>query len=307
MVDPRLRLRHLRCFLETARRGSLSAAAEAMNVSQPAASKTLKELEEILGVTLFDRARKRLSVTAAGRVFQRHVGNSLLELARAQDLVRDTPKEMQRLAVGALPTAATDLLPRAAIAFRASVPDCMLRVTSGPNWLLMSQLREGTLDLVVGRMASAKVMEGLTFRPLYAESIVAVVRADHPLLASADPMAELAAMPLVLPPPGAVIAPLVRRFLSQNGLDPHGHGIETVSLAFGRRFVQRTDAVWFISRGVVADELARGALAALDIGEALMGGPVGVSLREDGTARPEQEALFRMLEKVAADQNGRPI
>ncbi len=74
MLDPRIRLRHLRCFLETARLGSLSAAADVLNVSQPAVSKTIRELEEVLGKPLFDRSHRRLTMTAVGRVFQQHAG-----------------------------------------------------------------------------------------------------------------------------------------------------------------------------------------------------------------------------------------
>ncbi|MEC9197039.1 MAG: LysR family transcriptional regulator, partial [Pseudomonadota bacterium] len=72
MIDPQIRMRHIRCFLETARLGSLSAAADALHVSQPAASKTIKELEDILGVALFDRSGRRLTLTRAGSLFQRH-------------------------------------------------------------------------------------------------------------------------------------------------------------------------------------------------------------------------------------------
>ncbi|MDO7732803.1 MAG: LysR family transcriptional regulator, partial [Paracoccaceae bacterium] len=65
MLDHRIRLRHLRCFLETAQLGSLSAAARVLRISQPAASKTIRELEDILGRALFDRAARRLSLTSA--------------------------------------------------------------------------------------------------------------------------------------------------------------------------------------------------------------------------------------------------
>ncbi len=188
MIDARIRFRHLRCFLETARLGSLSAAADALNVSQPAVSKTIRELEEVLGKALFDRTRRRLSLTTVGRVFQQHAGAAMAELSRAQSLVMDTPSQITRLSVGVLPTAATSLMPRAALAFRDAFPNCLLRVSTGPNWLLMSQLRESSLDLVVGRMGTAEVMQHLSFHHLYSEDIVAVVRPDHPLTTEAQPL-----------------------------------------------------------------------------------------------------------------------
>lgn len=299
MIDPRIRLRHLQCFLDTARLGSLSAAAQAMNVSQPAASKTIRELEDILGCALFDRSGRRLVLTPAGRVFQQHVGSALIELSRAQALVRDVPRASTRLAVGVLPTAATELLPSAALTFREDYPDCLLRVTTGPNWLLMSQLRDSSLDLVVGRMSTAKVMEGLTFKQLYQERIVAAVRPGHPLLDMKNPIDDLADYPLVLPPPGAVIARVVRAFLARHGVVPETHAMETVSLAFGRKIVQSSDAIWFISEGVIANECTDGSLRTLNLHDEMFGSPVGVSLREDGRMTDERKALLAALEVAA--------
>jgi LysR family pca operon transcriptional activator len=295
MLDARIRLRHINCFLETARRGALSEAAAALNISQPAASKTIKELEEILGKPLFDRSGRRLVLTQSGRLFQQHGGAAILELGRAQELVRDAPPQVTRLAVGVLPTAATEFLPKAALAFRASNPNCLLRVSTGPNWLLMSQLREGQLDLVVGRMSSAEVMAGLSFTPLYAEQISAVLRVDHPLLREREPMQALGSYPLILPPPGAVISPLVRAFLSRHDIGTEGIAFETVALAFGRKVVQRSDAVWFISQGVVQDEVEAGRLATLDLPE-MPGGPVGISLRSETIQREEIKVLIAALE-----------
>lgn len=299
MLDHRIKLRHLRCFLEIARLGSLSEAARELNVSQPAMSKTIRELEDILERQLFDRSSRRLALTPAGRIFQQHTGAGIIELGRAQDLVQAAPRQQKRIAAGVLPTAATNLMPRAALKFRASTPDCLLRVSTGPNWLLMSQLREGTLDLVVGRMSTAKGMEGLTFRQLYSEMIGAIVRPGHPLQDHPDAQDKLAEYPLILPPPGAVIAPLVRAFLSRRAVPPLSHEFETVSLAFGRNLVRASDAIWFISLGVVANELADGSLCSLAINEDLFGGPVGISMREDGGMTQEQQRLIAALEEAA--------
>ena len=89
MIDRRIRLRHLNCFIETARLGSLTAAAQALRISQPAASKTIRELEKILGCRLFDRGSRHLFLNAAGRAFEQHVRTGLAELKRGQDVVRE--------------------------------------------------------------------------------------------------------------------------------------------------------------------------------------------------------------------------
>lgn len=300
MIDQRIRIRHIHCFLETARLGSLSSAANTMKVSQPAASKTIRELEDILGQQLFDRSGRRLVLTASGRLFQQHGGAAMLELERAQDLVRDTPPKSTRLKIGVLPTAATDLLPRAALDFQERHTNCLLRVSTGPNWLLMSQLREGQLDLVVGRMSSAEVMAGLSFTPLYAEKISAVVRPGHPILDFVQPLEQLENYPLILPPPGAVISPLVRTYLTGNGVRLNSTTFETVALAFGRKVLQNSDAIWFISHGVVQDEVASGGLTLLPLSN-LPGGPVGISMRSEAIQQEEMQTLITNLERAVAE------
>jgi LysR family pca operon transcriptional activator len=299
MLDSHIRMRHLRCFLETARLGSLSAAADVMHVSQPAASKTIRELEDILGVPLFDRSGRRLVLSSAGKVFQQHAGAAMVDLTRAQDLVREAPRSHTRLAVGTLPTAATDMFPTAALAFQKSHPECLLRVTTGPNWLLMSQLREGALDMVVGRMPPVGALDGLSFQQLYSEIVVPVVRPDHPLLHPNWQIAQLAEYPLMLPPSGAVIAPMVRAFLHNNGLHTPQPVFENVSLAFGRKVVQKSDVIWLISQGVVAEELRLGTLKALPLKDDLLGGPVGVSMRAQTVITEEQKALLAALIETA--------
>ena len=93
LLDPRIRLRHLNCFIETSKQGSLTGAAKALKISQPAASKTIRELETVLGCPLFDRSGRQLSLNPAGKVFQERVTAGLNELAHAQI-------EVRRLAAG---------------------------------------------------------------------------------------------------------------------------------------------------------------------------------------------------------------
>lgn len=299
--DAHLRLRHLRCFLEIARAESVSVAADRLNITQPAVSRSLKELEEILGVQLFDRVGRGLRLNEAGRVFQSHAAASMTELMRGHDRLAKEGGATVRLSVGALPTASTDLLPRAALMFRQEAPNVRLHILTGPNWLLFNQLRDGTLDLVVGRMPEGEASTGVTFQQLYIEDVVLVCRPDHAILSARAPEPEIGRFPLILPPKGAVISGTVDRYLASIGLPEMRGAFETVALPVGRKIVQSSDMLWFISRGVVAEELRLGTLVAVDLASPLLSGPVGISVSRSAPLSVERSILFECLRVCAGD------
>lgn len=296
-----LRLRHLRCFLEVARVESVSVAAGQLSLTQPAVSRSVKELEDILGVPLFDRIGRGLRLNEAGRIFQSHAAASLTELMRGHDRLASDSAASVRLSVGALPTAATDLFPSAALRFRTEMPTVRLHILTGPNWLLFNQLRDGSLDLVVGRMPEGDAATGVTFQQLYIEDVVLVCRPDHPILETLSVEENIRQFPLILPPKGAVIFGTVDRYLSSIGLPEMRGEFETVALPVGRKIVQSSDMLWFISRGVVAEELRLGTLSAVDLGSSLLSGPVGISVSRAAPLSVERSVLSDCL-RMSADK-----
>lgn len=309
--DANLRLRHVRTFLEIARSESVSKAAEKLNITQPAVSRSLKELEEMLGAPLFDRVGRGLRLNEAGRVFQVHAAASMVELMRGRDRLAKDGDITVRLSVGVLPTAAADLLPRAALAFRKEAPHVRLHILTGPNWLLFNQLREGLLDLVVGRMPERDAATGVTFEQLHVEDVVLACRPDHPILTAPAPERAIGDFLLILPPKGAVIAATVDRYLASIGLPEMRGVIETVALPVGRKIVQSSNLLWFISRGVVSDELDRGTLVAVDLASPLLAGPVGISVSRSAPLSVERTLFADCLrgvvrQKGATSRNGRP-
>lgn len=297
--DAQLRMRHLRCFLEIARTESVSQAAERLNLTQPAVSRTLKELEGMLGAPLFDRVGRGIRLNAAGRIFQTHAAASMVELMRGRDRLASDAGDVVQLSVGVLPTAAAELAPRAALAFRDQAPNARLHILTGPNWLLFNQLRDGTLDLVVGRMPEGAAGAGVTFEQLYIEDVVLVCRPAHPILGQDTPERELVRHPLILPPRGAVIAATVERYLASIGLPEMRGAFETVALPVGRKLVQSSDALWFISRGVVVDELAAGTLVAVGLASPLLAGPVGISIARTAPLSVERSLFADCLRRAA--------
>ncbi len=296
-IDSRIKFRHLLCFLEVARLRNLTRAAEALGITQPAASKTLRELEETLGVRLFDRSGRKMRLTGEGQIFLRHAGASVAALRRGVDGISAGRGMVQRLRVGVLPTVATRTMPRAALRFADLRPDVLLSVDTGPNGHLLDRLKTGDLDLVVGRMAAPEQMTGLSFEHLYSEAVRAVVRPGHPLLGGPVDLAALSAFPMILPTPDSIIRPALDRFLLANGLHSDGVRLETISLAFGRGIVRSTDSVWFISEGVVAAELEARLLSALDLPMPEAVGAVGLTTRVE---RGDDDALRMLMDALRA-------
>ncbi|MBF9037261.1 LysR family transcriptional regulator [Rhodobacterales bacterium LSUCC0246] len=300
--DQHLNLRHVRTFLEIARAESVSLAADRLRITQPAVSRSLKELEQMLGVRLFDRVGRRLRLNEAGRVFQGHASASITELMRGAERLTADGELTTRLSIGVLPTAATDLLPRAALAFRKEMPHVRLQIQSGPNGLLFNQLRDGQVDLVVGRMPERDTRTGVTFQQLYIEDVVLVCRPGHPILLEPVPEQKVEGYTLILPPQGAVISQTVERYLSSIGLPEIRAAYETVALPVGRKLVRLSDALWFISHGVVADELKEGTLVAVALSSPLLSGPVGFSVARGAPINVERSVFAECLQFAASKQ-----
>jgi LysR family pca operon transcriptional activator len=280
MIRSRIKLRHIQCFSEAVRQGSLKRAADRLNLTQPAMSKTLKELEQILGKVLLIRNRAGVSLTDAGQVFAHFADMSLSALDHGLDGIAQLDRAGKRaeISIGALPSVAAALLPRAVAEFERLSPTSSLRILDGPIAYLVDQLRNGS------------VMQNLSFTQLYQEEVDFVVRPGHPLL-EAPRLEDIVNWPVIYPPAAAAIRPLVERFLIGHGIGVPPKALETVSGAFGRVYTRESDAVWIISRGVVWNELAEGRLMRLPFDTGLTRGPVGLLRREDADQGAE-EGLF---------------
>ncbi|WP_404402022.1 pca operon transcription factor PcaQ [Pelagibacterium halotolerans] len=301
MIDSRVRFRHLRTFIEAARQRSIGKAAEVLHVTQPAVSKTIRELEEILGVKLFEKEGRGVRVTRYGEVFLHHAGASIAAIQQGIDSL-DRGSSGPPVRVGALPTVSARIMPRAMALFLKENTDSPIKVVTGENMVLLDQLRLGVLDLVIGRLAAPEHMSGLHFEYLYSEQVRFAVRKGHPLLAA--PRFDFAALrdfTVLMPPTGSVIRPFVDRFLLSHGQATFPRAIETVSDSFGRAFVMDYDAVWIISEGVIDRELSAGRLELLPIDTADTRGAVGLTAREDTPTNASVDILARTLRETIAE------
>lgn len=296
-MDPGIKLRHVRLFLQLADSGSPTAAARAAGMSQPAVSRAVAEMEGMLGAALFERQGRRLLLTDAGEDFRRHAREAMVSLDAAAGAVSGD-RTGGRLAVGLLPTVSTRFFPAVLGRFLADRPPVTLSVESAAHPFLLQKLRDRQIDLMIGRMPQSAEMAGLEFDFLYEEPIVAVVRAGHPL-AGAPIDRLLTELPVVMPTREAIIRRTVEDFLASIGHARLVPAVETVTLALGRGLLLASDAVWFISKGVVEAELDLGQLVTVPLGATYLSGAVGMTVAKGRPLPPLLTTLMRMTRDAA--------
>ncbi len=202
-------LRHMRIFQKIYETQSVTRAAEALHMTQPAVTRALQELEKYYGLRLFERLNRRLTVTEAGR----RMYDYALHLTETFDTMEKSLRDWERqgvLRVGASVSLGCSLLPQLARTFQEEHPGVEVRVRIANGELLRRDLLENRLDLALleGEENGADLM----LTPFAAGEMALIVPPGHPLArAGGATLAQAAAYPLLLRETGSA----TRRFLDQ--------------------------------------------------------------------------------------------
>lgn len=298
LFSQRIRLRHLHTFVAVAQQGTLGRAAETLNLSQPALSKTLNELEQLTGTRLFERGRLGAQLTLVGEQFLTHAVKVLDALNSAgQALNRKEGLNNDIVRIGALPTAALGILPTVIGQFHKQQKDITLQVATMNNTMLLAGLKSGEIDIGIGRMSDPDLMSGLNYELLFLESLKLVVRPGHPLLQETVTLSRVMEWPVVVSPKGTVPRQNAETLLQCQGCKMPAGCIETLSASLSRQLTVDFDYVWFVPSGAVKDDLRRGVLSALPIATQGAGEPIGILTRVDATLTPGTQTLLSAIRK----------
>jgi LysR family hydrogen peroxide-inducible transcriptional activator len=220
-------LRQMAYVIAVARHGHVTRAAEELLVAQSALSRQIQQVEREVGVLLFDRAHRRLHLTAAGQAF----------VARAERLLADVQgllDEMQefgglrrgRVAIGALPSVAEAHLPALVAAFHDRYPGLELSLREENTLTLLSLLETGQIDLALAHQLAdldlpGGLPSGLNSEALFSEDLVLITAPDHRLAALGRvPLLALQSEPLVVFKPGSGVRHTLLRVCAAAGFTP---------------------------------------------------------------------------------------
>ena len=192
-------IRSMQYFLAVIREGTISAAAESLRVAQPSLSRQMKDLEEALGVKLFERGNRRITLTEEGQVLRRRAE----ELVRLMQLTQEEIAQVKHrltgsIRIGAGESQAFRCFSETAAALLKEHPDVQLHITSGDTQDLMDELDNGLIDfaLIFSDFDREKYR---SFQLPAADRFGVLMRRDHPLASKVEiRLEELAGVPIMI-------------------------------------------------------------------------------------------------------------
>ncbi len=238
-----------------------------MNVTQPAVSKQIKELERIVGAPIVIRERNRLSLTPIGLRLADHARQVLRQLDRAAfDIEAMASGVAGSVNLGVVGSVAPILLPPAIALLKRSGPEATISVTEGHFVSLYPQLESGMLDLLIARIWHPQDLPGIEQSVLFSEPLVVVAGRDHPLGRSAQVGWEDAIeWPWILPQANSVARRAVDTLFAENGLAPPRNIIASVSLTLNLEILRQMPALCLFPQSLAESHLARGDIVVLPL------------------------------------------
>jgi len=293
-----MRLQHLHLLLTLARTGSLRASAQALNVSQPALTKALRQLEDEFGTTLVIRTPKGVRLAPAGELIAARAATVVREFDRGREEVAWHLRHAEaQVTVGVSPVAAILLAPGAVERFGARWPQVNLRMRDALYPRALEQVRGGELDMALGPLPTEGVGRDLVVQPLFDSASVLVTRRSHPL-ARAKKLAELLDTGWVLTgPPGGPGDPRNIQFDATGTRTPQVR-LECESFATLLALMPRLDVIGIMPKGFFDRYGPRMDLVKLPIADVLPNTTIHVLHRAD---TPLTVPAQRLLEAFLAE------
>ena len=290
-------VRHLRNMLAIIEEGSLGKAAQRLNISQPALTKSIQRLERHLGVRLFERDIRGMKPTFYAESLRGYATATCIGMAEAEGQIAALRNGTEGvITVAGPPLITTELLPPILVRLSQERPKLQVRIVA-QNKSLFTDLLEGRFSLVVAMLYNEMPKQGLTKQWLFDDRLTLAMRPDHPLAKRRKvKAADLADQKWVFADANTWSQHRLQLYFEQNGLPIPRARIESRDPAIVKSIVMISDHIAMISRLGVEREIAAGLIKCIDIDSPLMLRPIGIVRRENELASPAVKSLIRIIE-----------
>lgn len=291
-----MKLHQLQVFVTVAEEKSLRAAARCLNLTQPAVTRSVQELESDLGIVLMTRSVQGIELTEYGIALKTRAHQILEDVRRAREELDQIKQDMRgKVTVSATSTIALTLLPKALEDFQKAAPDAELTFMEVKFPLAVQHLRDGSLDFVVSHVLPDMLGDDLISMPLFSTDFVVMVRAGHPL-GKARHLAELAeAQWLSTIPSGGFQHSVMEAMFEHAGLPLPRRIIHCSSFAIALGLVAGTDSLVVFSR-LLADSVVCFGLQQIPLEQPLPALEMSIIMRKGMLLTPVAQSFVECLQ-----------
>ncbi len=307
VVRSHLKTRQLALLVHLDEERSLARAAAATGLTQPAASKLLRQIESGLDVKLFERHARGMAPTCYGEILIRHARVALCELGLAREEIAALKSGLSgKAAIGTVLNPGTNLVPAAVALMKQRYPGVVVSVEIDPSRPLVQRLLQGHLDIVVGRVLDSARADDLIYEPLAADEPHSVIAsAQHPLAGRKElQLEELIEQPWVLPPIGSLVRDKFAALFLQRGLPLPNNIVESLSLPFIISLLQQTNMCTVLPEEAVQSCSKAGITTVLLRHLPLGVGAFGLITRRQPKLSPGARLMLKTLRELADPMYG---
>jgi len=307
-VRARLKTRQLMLLAAMEEEGNVRRAADVLGMTQPAASRLLKELEDVLEVRLFDRTPHGMHATLYGEVMIRHARMVLSNLDQAHDEIAALRAGLAgQVQIGAIAAAAATMVPLAIARVKALYPQLQIWLQVETSDVMLPLVAEGHLDIMIGRVLErqGQFKDAVRYEPIAEEPLCVVVRPGHPLeQATGLTMQDIVNAGWVLHPPGSVLRHRFDMVFSQIGLSSPQNVVNTNNILAISGILLQSDML-----AVMPEEVARqyeefGTLKRLAIELPCRMDAFGIITRQTQLLSPAATVVLQALHDAALEVYG---
>jgi DNA-binding transcriptional LysR family regulator len=296
-----LKLGELRVFVAVLEHRSFRKAAAALHITQPAVTKTVANLEDLLGAKLFDRNPHGVEPTIHGLTFAPHAIAIFGELrSAAQEIAIVSSGAKGTLQIGSVPMPAIAILPMAIRRLVDAHPDVFVSVVEAREMELVDRLRKREIELAIVRLALFNPGEDLQVTALLEERLCVVASKDHPLAARKRlAWSDLLDQRWVMPPADSYFFDHVRRTLTKLDLELPRHAVESRSIHIQYAMVLHGGMLSFGLRSEIAFAPDKDLLVRLPVDLPAITGAIGVLRLHAREQSPLASQFLHQLRRLA--------
>jgi DNA-binding transcriptional LysR family regulator len=306
-IQNRLRVRQLTLIAALADLGSLRKVAESMHLSQPAITKMLHEIEETLGVPLFDREPRGVRPTVFGESVISYARLMLSDLDNLRKhLVAQEMGDIGEVSVGSIMAPAPGLLTNTIATLKKRYPRLKISVHVDTSDVLLHMLAQGKLDIVLGRIADESRRDEFNFEVLDNEALSVVAGIHHPLgRARRVTLNELAELAWILQPASSPMRQLLELAFRDAKIASPSNVVETASILTTTTLLQETEMISVVPTTVGKHYAKSGILCILPVNLKFQLEPYGVITRKERISAPAVSIFQESLRALAAPRERR--